>query len=58
LSRDRKRLYFEKFASKSGFDPLVPENWYSIPIQENAVCYEENEERRRQLTFNKRVYVE
>lgn len=23
---------FDKFASENGFDPLVPQNWYSIPI--------------------------
>jgi hypothetical protein len=24
-----RRKYFVQFAEKNGFDPLVPENWYS-----------------------------
>eukprot|EP00026_Physarum_polycephalum_P003118 Phypoly_transcript_03127.p1 GENE.Phypoly_transcript_03127~~Phypoly_transcript_03127.p1 ORF type:complete len:674 (+),score=87.16 Phypoly_transcript_03127:242-2263(+) len=27
-----KRQLFEKYAKDSGFDPLIPENWYSQPV--------------------------
>lgn len=25
-----RKAYFDKYAERHGFDPLVPENWYSI----------------------------
>ena len=25
---DERRQFFEEYAEKAGFDPLVPENWY------------------------------
>lgn len=28
-----RRKFFENYAKEQGFDPLVPENWYSQPIQ-------------------------
>lgn len=28
--KSRKRMFFEEFAQKKGFDPLVPKNWYSV----------------------------
>eukprot|EP00026_Physarum_polycephalum_P002030 Phypoly_transcript_02034.p1 GENE.Phypoly_transcript_02034~~Phypoly_transcript_02034.p1 ORF type:complete len:665 (+),score=45.46 Phypoly_transcript_02034:644-2638(+) len=27
---DSMRLYFDEYAAKSGFDPLVPDNWYHV----------------------------
>jgi hypothetical protein len=30
---DTNRKFFIDFAVSSGFDPLNPENWYSIPRQ-------------------------
>eukprot|EP00026_Physarum_polycephalum_P000830 Phypoly_transcript_00831.p1 GENE.Phypoly_transcript_00831~~Phypoly_transcript_00831.p1 ORF type:complete len:1315 (+),score=159.79 Phypoly_transcript_00831:513-3947(+) len=29
-----RRLFFILFAKEKGFDPLVPENWYSVPSNE------------------------
>ena len=40
LSRDYKRTFFEKFATKAGFDPLVPQRWYYVSeaqVAENKV---------------------
>ena len=37
-----RRKFFTDFASKSGFDPLVADNWYSIvkeTIQAEKVLY-------------------
>jgi hypothetical protein len=31
--RENRREFFEKYAQSCGFDPLVPENWYSVPKQ-------------------------
>jgi len=31
---DNRRAFFTRFASGSGFDPLVPENWYLIQAKE------------------------
>jgi hypothetical protein len=28
------RVFFEQFAKERNFDPLVPENWYSLPAME------------------------
>ena len=28
---ERRRLFFEKYAKKHAFDPLIPENWYKEP---------------------------
>ena len=30
LDIDNRRKFFLKFAEEKGFDPLVPENWYTI----------------------------
>lgn len=32
----RRRQFFERFAKRHGFDPLVPENWYKISRKEVA----------------------
>lgn len=29
---ENRRKFFENYARKKGFDPLVAENWYSEPI--------------------------
>jgi hypothetical protein len=31
-----RQHFFEEFAEKKGFNPLVAENWYSIPFREIA----------------------
>ena len=28
-----RRLFFERFAKKQGFDPLVASNWYKIKVE-------------------------
>lgn len=28
---DSRRLFFENYAKKEGFDPLIPDNWYIQP---------------------------
>lgn len=36
------RAFFDEFARTSGFDPLVPNNWYAIrarTVQNAGVCY-------------------
>lgn len=30
LENDNRRKFFIDYAEQSGFDPLVPENWYSV----------------------------
>lgn len=30
----RRREFFDSFATENGFDPLVPENWYSVSTNE------------------------
>jgi hypothetical protein len=30
----RRKEFFDSFAKESKFDPLVPENWYSVSPQE------------------------
>lgn len=37
-----RQLFFSLFAKEKGFDPLVPENWYSVPSEEllsSKVCW-------------------
>jgi len=29
-----RRKFFEDFAHSKGFDPLIPENWYAIPMEQ------------------------
>ena len=41
------RNFFERFATSNSFDPLVSDNWYSVPrrlLLEYPVCKEEREE--------------
>jgi hypothetical protein len=28
-----RRKYFEKYASDHGFDPLIPDNWYTTRVE-------------------------
>lgn len=39
-----RRLVLENFATRNGFDPLLPSNWYSIP---SSVFYSDKVEKRR-----------
>eukprot|EP00026_Physarum_polycephalum_P001891 Phypoly_transcript_01894.p1 GENE.Phypoly_transcript_01894~~Phypoly_transcript_01894.p1 ORF type:complete len:789 (+),score=99.81 Phypoly_transcript_01894:138-2369(+) len=34
LSIENRRSIFLQFSKQAGFDPLVPENWYSVPAEE------------------------
>lgn len=30
--RENRRKFFEDYAKEQGFDPLLPQHWYSHPI--------------------------
>jgi hypothetical protein len=33
-NKHNRRLFFEHYAEKNGFDPLIPDNWYTVPYSD------------------------
>jgi hypothetical protein len=32
----KRKVFFERFAKRNGFDPLIADNWYSVQI--STIC--------------------
>ncbi len=41
-STENQRKFFIEFATQKGFDPLVPENWDKMPIEDILTQVEQN----------------